>query len=276
MPFVLHLNVVFPIFKIEDKFMINTQNNFNRDAGAIGSMVPNILILNTEADLSPDVYNPVAHIAEHLDRLNLGYTAASVKEDLSDQFLAEKTHLIVTGSSSSVAKSKSLPPWHCSAERFVRLAIDQGIPVLGLCYGFQFLARIFGDENTVDFAARPEVGWKEIFITEDDKILGSKGQKFFAYNLHFDEVVELPEDLNLLARTNDCAIHAFKHKEKPVWGLQSHPEIKPEVALDVMTKCLDEFSVEKKPFIEIALDQVPQDSDLIVKLLFRFLNMGGA
>jgi len=51
------------------------------------------------------------------------------------------------------------------------------IPVLGICFGHQFLARMYGTEN-VRVAKVPEIGWLKIDILESDSLLGEKLQKY--------------------------------------------------------------------------------------------------
>ena len=41
----------------------------------------------------------------------------------------------------------------------------------------------------------------------------------------FDEVAKLPDDFELLASSKDCKVQAMKHKNKPFYGLQFHPEV---------------------------------------------------
>jgi GMP synthase (glutamine-hydrolysing) len=50
-------------------------------------------------------------------------------------------------------------------------------------------------------------------------------EKFIAWNSHNDEVSEISEQLECLAHSKDCKYEAIKHKEKPIFGLQFHPEV---------------------------------------------------
>jgi GMP synthase-like glutamine amidotransferase len=68
------------------------------------------------------------------------------------------------------------------------------------------------------------MGWLPIRITSADPLLGEFGT-FFAYTLHFDEVVDIGPDFRILAETSQCGIHCFRFKDLPVWGIQAHPEI---------------------------------------------------
>jgi GMP synthase (glutamine-hydrolysing) len=184
--------------------------------------------------------------------------------------LSTATHLIITGSSASVA-SGNLPPWYESAATVIRAAVTAGIPTLGVCFGHQLLARIYGGEASVQPAKEPEVGWNEVRVCHDDPILGPAGTIFSVFNLHFDEVVSLPKEAINLAQSDRCRIHGFRLTSAPVWGIQSHPEITASIAHEILTGTKRLFAAEKQPYIEKALQAVPHDSGHIRSILHNFL-----
>jgi len=100
--------------------------------------------------------------------------------------------------------------------------LDLGLPVLGLCYGHQLLA----------YLAHGSVksGGKEFGITiaTVDRAVGvleglSRQEK--VWMSHGDTVFSLPPDYETLAHTENTPIAAFRHKQKPIYGLQWHPEV---------------------------------------------------
>ena len=96
-------------------------------------------------------------------------------------------------------------------------------PILGICAGHQYIARFFGGEAKP--AAKPEYGKVELTILKDDDFFKDVPKKSIIWESHNDEVTKLPEDFELLASSDDCEIQAMKHKNKPFYGLQFHPEV---------------------------------------------------
>jgi len=96
-------------------------------------------------------------------------------------------------------------------------------PLLGICYGHQTIAYIWGAE--VARGSSAEYGVSEIMVDDEDLILKGMPEKFRAWVSHFDEVKELPEGFTGLAHSETCEFEAMKHKELPIFGVQFHPEV---------------------------------------------------
>ncbi len=229
-----------------------------------------VLILNAETALEKQAYDPTAHFALHLGQMNVPFSELKIANAKGAGALSTATHLIITGSSASVA-SRNLPPWYESAARVIRAAVAGGIPTLGVCFGHQLLARIYGSEASVQPAKEPEVGWNEVRVCKDDPVLGPAGTKFSVFNLHFDEVASLPEGAVHLAQSDRCRIHGFRFRNAPVWGIQSHPEITTSIAYRILTETKHLFAVEKRPYVEKALRAKADDSGHIRSILRNFL-----
>lgn len=101
--------------------------------------------------------------------------------------------------------------------------LSLGIPVLGICVGAQFIALNYGGK--VGPAKIPEYGKTELFVIERNDLFDNLPEKFFVWENHNDEVKELPEGFVHLARSDNCNIQAFKHKNGLVYGVQFHPEV---------------------------------------------------
>ncbi len=97
------------------------------------------------------------------------------------------------------------------------------LPILGICVGAQFIGKYFGGK--VGPANVPEYGKTEIFIIEKNDLFENLPDKFIVWESHNDEVKELPEGFLHLAYSQNCKIQAFKHKNKPIYGVQFHPEV---------------------------------------------------
>ena len=97
-------------------------------------------------------------------------------------------------------------------------------PILGICAGHQFMARFFGGE--VKISKIPEFGKIELTVfKEDDPLFEGVSRESIVWESHNDEVSVLPEEFDLLAESESCKIQAMRHKEKPFYGLQFHPEV---------------------------------------------------
>ena len=185
--------------------------------------------------------------------------------------LETSTHIIITGSSLSVAMEDTLPPWFDNARICIREAINRHIPILVVCFGHQFLARILAGPAAVQRTDNPEVGWKVTAVTKDDPILGINGQTFSAFNLHFDEVVQLPINAVTIAKTRDAPIHAFSISDQYIWGIQSHPEITIETANSLLRNMLSRVPEEKREYFKKALESTPNDSGYVDQIVQSFI-----
>lgn len=135
------------------------------------------------------------------------------------------THLILSGSEASTTVQQ---PWDAALERLVRAFVDSGRPVLGICYGHQFLAKILAGPGHVRRAWTPEFGWLTPTLERSALFHRIEAPRFMV--CHYDEVVDLPAEFRVLAATPQCRVHAFQYRDLPVWGVQFHPEYGPEEA----------------------------------------------
>ena len=96
-------------------------------------------------------------------------------------------------------------------------------PVLGICAGHQFMAQFFGGKT--EPSKIPEFGKMDLNILKDNKIFKGVPKKSIVWVSHNDEVTVLPDSFELLGKSENCKIQAMKHKSKPFYGLQFHPEV---------------------------------------------------
>ena len=101
--------------------------------------------------------------------------------------------------------------------------LDEGIPILGLCVAHQFLALYYGGEAGP--ARIPEYGRSEMTITKHADIFKGIPDRIVVWESHNDEITRLPDCFVNLAFSDSCAIQAIRHKEKPFYGFQFHPEV---------------------------------------------------
>ena len=101
--------------------------------------------------------------------------------------------------------------------------LEMSLPILGLCYGHQLLAYMAG--GTVKPAEKREYGITYAAITRAVGVLQGLGPKEKVWMSHSDAVYTIPEEYEVLAYTENCPVAAFKHKNRPIYGLQWHPEV---------------------------------------------------
>jgi GMP synthase (glutamine-hydrolysing) len=101
--------------------------------------------------------------------------------------------------------------------------VDSGLPILAICVSHQYLAIHFGGKAGP--AKIPEYGKMEIMIEEHNDIFKDLPKRLIVWESHNDEIVELPKCFMNLAYSKNCKHQAIKHTNKPIYGLQFHPEV---------------------------------------------------
>lgn len=100
--------------------------------------------------------------------------------------------------------------------------LELGIPVLGICYGMQWMARTLGGK--VAPAERREYGPAQLQIQKDSKLFTGVPTSLKVWESHGDHVVGLPGGFNLTGRT-DNAIAAVENPATKMYGVEFHPEV---------------------------------------------------
>ncbi|AFX91370.1 GMP synthase [Helicobacter pylori Aklavik117] len=121
--------------------------------------------------------------------------------------------LILSGGPASVYAKDAYKP----SEKI----FDLDLPILGICYGMQYLVDFFG--GVVACANEQEFGKAILEITQDSVIFEGVKIKSLVWMSHMDKVIELPKGFTTLAKSPNsphCAIESAK-----IFGLQFHPEV---------------------------------------------------
>ena len=126
------------------------------------------------------------------------------------------TAIILSGGPSSV--------YEAGSPQLDRDILDLGIPVLGICYGFQTLANALG--GRVDAPGKKEYGATELRVTAGGEILDGQPSEQICWMSHGDQVMQAPDGFEVLASTDTTPVAAFANREKKIYGVQWHPEVK--------------------------------------------------
>ena len=105
-------------------------------------------------------------------------------------------------------------------------AMSEKVPVLGICYGAQLTAKVFG--GRVDKSEKREYGRAIFTKVKEDRFLENVSEASQVWMSHSDTIKELPEGFELLGTTESIPVAAFKRSGNegfPLYGLQFHPEV---------------------------------------------------
>jgi GMP synthase (glutamine-hydrolysing) len=97
------------------------------------------------------------------------------------------------------------------------------IPVLGICYGAQLMARELGGD--VLPAAKREYGPATVTITDDDGLFAGIDRDQPVWMSHGDSITRLPEGFTSTARTESSPFAGLAAPDRNLWGIQFHPEV---------------------------------------------------
>jgi len=98
-----------------------------------------------------------------------------------------------------------------------------GVPVLGICYGGQFIAQEFGGK--VKRADSREYGRVGLEILSDDDLFKGIEQDTLCWMSHTDYIERAPEGFEITAKSKTCPVCAMKNEEKKIYAVQFHPEV---------------------------------------------------
>ncbi|HEY7853975.1 MAG TPA: glutamine-hydrolyzing GMP synthase [Aquiluna sp.] len=141
-----------------------------------------------------------------------------VPHTISAQEIKEKNPaaIILSGGPSSV--------YEAGSPQLDREILELGVPILGICYGFQVLAQALGGK--VDQTGKREYGATDLEVSSSGILLNNQPNVQVCWMSHGDQVVAAPAGFDVLASTSTTPVAAFESKEKKIFGVQWHPEVK--------------------------------------------------
>ena len=136
--------------------------------------------------------------------------------------------LIALGGPMSV-HDVNLHPWLKIEKHFIERAIEQGMPVLGICFGAQLIADVLGAQVTP--MNHKEIGWHEVITTPEahkHALSSIFPERFTTFHWH-GETFSIPAGAVNLGHSAACMNQGFTLGDR-VAALQFHPEITPRLA----------------------------------------------
>jgi GMP synthase (glutamine-hydrolysing) len=104
-----------------------------------------------------------------------------------------------------------------------RALLELGVPVLGICYGMQLIARELG--GRVEGAEVGEFGRSELTVSQPGRLLAGTPARQSCWMSHRDTVFAPPPGFAALASSTASPVAAFESTERGIYGIQFHPEV---------------------------------------------------
>jgi GMP synthase (glutamine-hydrolysing) len=168
-----------------------------------------VLVVDFGAQYAQLIARRVREASVYSEIVHHNITAAEVKAK-------NPLAIILSGGPSSV--------YEAGSPQLDKGILELGIPVLGICYGFQTLANALG--GRVDATGKKEYGATELRVTAGGEILDGQPAEQICWMSHGDQVMQAPAGFEVLASTDTTPVAAFANSEKKIYGVQWHPEVK--------------------------------------------------
>ena len=139
-----------------------------------------------------------------------------VAAQVAHQYLGEDLQGIILSGGPASTYAEGAPDMDCAV-------LDSGVPILGICYGMQWLCETLGGK-VVPGESR-EFGFTEITIDDDTGFFAGVSGQTAVWMSHGDRVASLPDGFRGLAHSTDCPTAAVGNTERGFYGLQFHPEV---------------------------------------------------
>jgi GMP synthase-like glutamine amidotransferase len=203
---------------------------------------------------------PPGLVTEWLD--THGAVGEVFRIDLDEREVDPGEHDLIVSLGSEFAAFDDSKSFVVREADLLRRAVDADVPVLGLCFGGQLLARALGGQGYR--AGDAEIGWLPVRTTDPELV--PEGPWF---QWHFDTFT-LPSEARIVAET-EVGPQAFLAGRS--LGLQFHPEVTPEIMEEwvrVYRHELDADGVPPDPLLEETKRRAPESRRMSWQLLERF------
>lgn len=147
---------------------------------------------------------------------DLGFEVLVVEPSITTEEIKRlnPSGIIFSGGPSSV--------YEFNAPRVNKEVLELGIPVLGICYGWQLIAQFLGGRVT---PGKKEYGPKELEVSKPSEILQKVPKCFTVWLSHGDTVTQLPPTFEILSSTPEVQNAFCADSQRKIFGVQFHPEV---------------------------------------------------
>ncbi len=163
-------------------------------------------------------------------------------EELRSKDFADIVAVISLGGPMNVYEDNKYP-FLKDEDEFLRKAVSEEIPVLGICLGAQLLAKACNAK--VKKAPQKETGWYKVNLTDEgrnDPLFENLRLELDVFQWH-EDIFEIPEGGVHLAESRSCPNQAFRFGRN-AYGLQFHIEVTPEMVASWIDKYIKKEEVE--------------------------------
>jgi len=161
-------------------------------------------------------------VLNFLDKSNKNIKVIYIQENQELPSLQSASAFIITGSHSMVSEELD---WSVALEKYIKKIARKDIPLLGICYGHQLIAKALGGKS--DFNKRgKEIGRVKIKRRAEsfnDPLLQGFPTQFYGFETHYQSAVKLPSNAVILASNHKDPHQAVRYS-RYIWGVQFHPE----------------------------------------------------
>ena len=127
--------------------------------------------------------------------------------------------IILLGSAASVHDDFE---WMKDIELVLKKAVDNKIPILGICFGHQLIGKIFGGKIDFLWGSKKKIGIRKVKINRNS-LLKDSWEDYLIYS-HNEGVVSCPKNFSIFGSSTMVATEAMSHNYLPIWSFQSHIE----------------------------------------------------
>lgn len=135
--------------------------------------------------------------------------------DIDSLDLEDLAGIILTGGPQSVNDKNSL--------RADSKIFELGVPILGICYGLQYINNYYGGE--IETPKNGEYGKTPLLVDNKSEIFKNVPQESTIWMNHRDRVSKLADGFKKTAWTLNCPVAGMENKEKNIYAVQFHPEV---------------------------------------------------
>ncbi|MBN2218865.1 MAG: gamma-glutamyl-gamma-aminobutyrate hydrolase family protein [Kosmotogaceae bacterium] len=167
--------------------------------------------------LNDPVYETkLSPIERSLAEQGIEYTIFNIFDDELPQNESQYSAVIIAGGDSM----RNYIDWNNNIYQGGEIILRGEVPILGICLGHQIISRVFGSVLYYSEERR----WHEVTFVKQDEIFDGFEDGLLVWENHAYAVASMPEEFEIYAKGNVTPLQMMKHKDKPIYGVQFHPE----------------------------------------------------